>query len=178
MGIAAGDWNFLDNDKTSTSLSELTAVSLAQSATNAKEICDALRLFTEFSATEDTHYNRAEGCTSCLNRSYVACPTYVLTNSRIFAQALDDPTALSAARISDHAATIIVASMKPPASNSAKPIPNSVCKHPKFTELHNHYIVAAELDILDPTNRYHLHKEIIFQNAPLEQETTFWSRRN
>lgn len=165
VGITTGDWNFLDNDKTSTSLSSLTAVTLSPSATNSREISAALALFTEFSTSEDTHYIRAEGCTSCLDRTYVACPTYVLTNSRIFSQVLDDPTALSAVRISDHAATIIVASLKPPASKSAKPIPNSVCKRPKFIELHSHYIVAAELDELDPINGYHLHEQIISECA-------------
>ena len=78
--IATGDWNFEAEGNASTSMKDLSKVTLQHSATNAGALVRALRLYTEMATIEDTHFNKAELVTSNLDRTFVACPGSLLLN--------------------------------------------------------------------------------------------------
>ena len=163
--LATGDWNFEADGKSSTSMKNLSAVVLNHSATNAGALVRTLSLFTELASFEDTHFNKAELATSNLDRTFVFCPASLLLNVKKNITVLDDPTALHAARISDHAAVQLRLSVRPPTDKSTRPIPNRICKSSTFRNLHKCYIDAANLENLDPFLRYEMHKEIIKETA-------------
>eukprot|EP00930_Biecheleria_cincta_P088020 TRINITY_DN7725_c0_g1_i7.p1 TRINITY_DN7725_c0_g1~~TRINITY_DN7725_c0_g1_i7.p1 ORF type:complete len:923 (+),score=102.57 TRINITY_DN7725_c0_g1_i7:329-3097(+) len=164
--IATGDWNFASEEEHAVILnSSLERANRHHSATNQKQIGRALEGYIEFSTDQHSHYHKATNSLCNLDRSYVACPSWVAAYSSVTTKLLASPISLSEQCLSDHAPVALSWCLPSQSNRIPKAIPNWVCRSPEYQKCHDLYVKEARLDDLPDSVRWAMHKEIIIEVA-------------
>ena len=112
--------------------------------------------FTELADAEVTHFCRAQGTTSKIDRIFTSLPRSMLLLHVADAKVIDDPVRLSQAFLSDHAPVAAFLAPSRPRLGRELPIPPHIFQDSRFAGIFAQYRQYIDLDAVMPPTQYRL----------------------
>ena len=152
--VAAGDWNFLADDEAPIDLKTGLPTFSSQPRRGQLAIAPLLAEMIELTDLSLTHFNKALGHCSRIDRVFITLPRWQIIQLHCIAGATSDPIALEGKCLSDHSPVRASISLRRPSPAPLRPIAPYIFRDRRFKPMLDHYLMHLDLPSLTPPAQY------------------------